>query len=529
MIATILGGVGLFLLGMVLLTDGLRTAAGTALRDILARFTGGTVRAVLSGAGLTALVQSSSATVLATIGFVSAGLLTLQQAVGVIFGAALGTTSTGWIVSLLGLKLSIGAIALPLVGVGALMRLLARDRLAAVGLALAGFGLIFVGIDVLQDGMASLAERIDPADLPQVTLAGRLLLTGMGVVMTVVMQSSSAAVATTLTALHAGTITLEQAAALVVGQNIGTSVTAAIAAIGASVPARRTAVAHMLFNGSTGALAFVLVPVAVAVETRIGSSIGITEPAIFIAAFHTGFNLLGVLLLAPAIGPFTRLVERLVPDRGAALGRQLDASVAEVPQVAVEAARRVVMEAGDIVAGVLHDALLNPRLRVVDLTALDNAAGALQQTRRFLAGVRTSQDAADHARHLSLHHAMDHLDRLAERLRNHTPDSTVDDVAFHQLRGRAADTIPDLREWLRGADAHSPARALGELAAEVAERRRWDRSQTLARTAAGELDPELANANLAAMRWLDSSLYHAWRAAHHLAVPDPLAAEAPAP
>ncbi|MFP5380591.1 MAG: Na/Pi symporter, partial [Vicinamibacteria bacterium] len=180
-----------------------------------------------AGAGITALVQSSSATTLATIGFVSAGLLSLPNAIGVVIGANIGTTATGWLVSLLGLKLSIGKIAMPLIGVGALLRLLARERLAQAGLALAGFGVIFVGIDALQAGMAALAGRVDPAQFPVAGLAGRLLLVLLGVLMTVIMQSSSAAVATTLTALSGGAITLDQAAALVIGQNVGTTVTAA--------------------------------------------------------------------------------------------------------------------------------------------------------------------------------------------------------------------------------------------------------------------------------------------------------------
>jgi phosphate:Na+ symporter len=526
MIAYILGGIGLFLLGMVLLTDGLRTAAGSALRNVLARFAGGTPRAILSGAALTALVQSSSATVLTTIGFVSAGLLTLRQAIGIIFGANIGTTSTGWLVSLLGLKLDIGALAMPLVGAGALLRLLTRDRTAAAGMAIAGFGLIFVGIDVLQQGMAELGGRIDKAMFPAVTIGGRLLLVMVGVAMTVVMQSSSAAVATTLAALHGGAITLEQAAALVVGQNIGTTVTAAIAAIGASVPAQRTAVAHIMFNVLTSAIAFFLVPAAVYVELRFG----ITEPAVLIAAFHTGFNIIGLLILAPAIAPFTRLVERLVPERAPALTRHLDPSVAELPQVAVEAAHRVVIESGDVVFGELQRALAEPRRDNIDRTALDAAAAALLQTRRFVASIRTA-GLAEHARHLSLHHAMDHIDRLAERLVNHTPESPPADPAFDELREEAMSLLTAVRGWLQhgeatGRPAVPPANLDGQcaqLSARIAERRRTGRAATLARTAAGQLDPVPANTSLAAMRWLDSSIYHVWRAVHHIASHDPLA------
>src|SRR5690606_13279944 len=141
-----IGGIGLFLLGMVLLTDGLKAVAGDALRRALERSVRGRLSAVASGTAVTVLVQSSSATTLATIGFVSAGLLAFPRAVGVLLGASLGTTSTGWLVSLLGLKLSVTALALPLVASGALLRLLGRERWAAGGLAMAGFGLIFVGI-----------------------------------------------------------------------------------------------------------------------------------------------------------------------------------------------------------------------------------------------------------------------------------------------------------------------------------------------------------------------------------------------
>src|SRR5690606_7299794 len=186
------------------------------------------------------------------------GLLTLPAGIAVVFGANIGTTSIGWIVALLGLKLSVGSLAMPLLALGALLRLLARGRIAATGLALAGFGLIFVGIDMLQGGMEVVAERFDPASLPSGSVGARLLLVVIGIVMTIVMQSSGAAVAATLTALHSGAIGLEQAAALVVGQNIGTTATAAIAAVGASVPARRTATAHILFNLVAASVVFPL-------------------------------------------------------------------------------------------------------------------------------------------------------------------------------------------------------------------------------------------------------------------------------
>jgi phosphate:Na+ symporter len=339
--SALIGGVGLFLLGMILLTDGLKAAAGDALRRLLTNFTGGPLKALLSGAGITALVQSSSATTLATIGFVSAGLLTFPQAVGVVFGANLGTTTTGWIVSLLGLKLQLSMLALPMVGAGVLLKLATGGRRASLGLAVAGFGLLFVGIDVLQGGMRDLAGRLDPAGLPGDTLSGRLLLVAIGAAMTVVMQSSSAALATTLAALGAGTIDLHHGAALVIGQNLGTTVTAAIAALGASVPAKRTAVAHIGFNLITGAVALAVLPLLLAAIGFVRDDPG--GPAT-LAAFHTVINLLGVALLFPFIDRFAGAITRLVPERVALVTRNLDASVAAVPAVAVEATRRTLLE-----------------------------------------------------------------------------------------------------------------------------------------------------------------------------------------
>jgi phosphate:Na+ symporter len=504
---------------MILMTDGLKAAAGDALRQVLRRFTGGPITSIASGATLTALVQSSSATVLTTIGFVSAGLLTFTQAVGVIFGANLGTTSTGWIVALLGLKLNIGTLALPLIGAGALMRLLGRGRVPAFGLALAGFGLIFVGIDTLQAGMEDLASRVDPASFPQATLGGRVLLVGIGVVMTVVMQSSSAAVATTLTALFTGTIDIEQAAALVVGQNVGTTVTAGLAAIGAAVPARRTALAHVLFNVLTGIVAFLLIPFILDIEHFAERLFGDVEPALVIAAFHTGFNLLGVLILAPFTAPFARLVSRMIPDRGPALTRFLDPSLIEVPAVALEAARRTVLETAATLVAVFRTAADKPERRALPVRTLEDADSALAETRRFLGMLHGVEVSADRDWHLSLLHAIDHLDRLIDRLRYGTPTGAVDDPAFDELRVRAVSALGSTLSWLRDEETETPDAVLEALSKDVADRRRDERRRTLEVTAAGHIDPDTALARLEAVRWLDSSLYHSWRAAHHLALP----------
>ncbi|WP_078485819.1 Na/Pi symporter [Solemya velesiana gill symbiont] len=186
-----LGGLVLFLLGMVVMTDGLTGIAGNMLRRALTRFTRSPLTGSLTGAGTTAVLQSSSATTVATIGFVGAGLLTFPHVVGIVFGANLGTTIIGWMVALFGFKLNLGSLALPIILAGVLLRLFAKGRLTHAGHALAGFGLIFVGIGFLQDSMSGLEGIITPEDLPSDSVTGRLLLICLGIGMTLVIQSSS--------------------------------------------------------------------------------------------------------------------------------------------------------------------------------------------------------------------------------------------------------------------------------------------------------------------------------------------------
>lgn len=527
MIAAILGGAGLFLLGMVLLTEGIKAVAGDALRRVLSRMTGGPLKSVASGVVVTTVVQSSSATTLTTIGFVSAGLLTLPQAIGVIFGANVGTTGTAWLVSLLGLKFSIGAAALPVVGVGALLRLLARGRAAHLGLALAGFGLIFLGIDTLQSGMQDLGTKIDLSRFPGASVFGRLTLVIVGAVLTVVMQSSSAALATTLTALHGGTIDLLQAAALVIGANLGTTLTAGLAGIGATVPAKRTALAHILFNAVTGAVALLALRPLLAAAVVAAGWLGDGGDAVTIAAFHTVFNVLGVALLLPVLDPFARLVARLVPERGADITRNLDASVARVPAVAIEATRRTALE----IASVLLDGALQ-RLRG-DVQPervsrrLDAADAALAETRRFLADVHTEPESpAEHIRHLDVLHAIDHLDRLAKALRARAYASTIaaDPVLVH-IAASAASGIESVDAWLRAEDGQAPIEAIRKVSKSIAGQRKRRREEVLQKTAAGAIAPDVAAERLDALRWLDRVAYHVWRMTEHLAGGEPVEPE----
>ena len=247
---TLLGGLGLFLLGIHHLTEGLKGLAGDSLRRGLQRLASGRFSAVLSGAIFTAIIQSSTAAILTVIGFVSAGLITFPQAVGAIVGATFGTTSTAWLVAIFGFGLRISVAALPMLGIGAFLWLIAKGRTRSLGAILAGFGLLFIGIEYLQTGMEGISWNLDA--FGGTGRGSQWILAGIGIVMSVVMQSSSAAGAATLVALHAGSLTFQQACALIVGQSVGTAATSALVAIGAGLAVRRAALAHIVYNVAVG-------------------------------------------------------------------------------------------------------------------------------------------------------------------------------------------------------------------------------------------------------------------------------------
>ena len=269
-VIAILGGVGLFLLGMTVMTDGLKALAGSALRSVLGKAAATPFTGAFWGALITLLVQSSSAVTMTTIGLVNAGLLTFPQGLGLVFGANVGTTGTGWLVALLGVRVSLSAYALPMIFAGALAKLLGGGRTAAAGGAVAGFALVLYGLTTLQQGMGGLAESLHPSDLPAVLgvpgvgwisgSIGLLTLIVVGLAMTAVMQSSTAAIAVTIAAFYAGAISLEQGSALIIGQNIGTATSSALAAIGASSTAKRLALAYVLFKLIAALIAIIAFP-----------------------------------------------------------------------------------------------------------------------------------------------------------------------------------------------------------------------------------------------------------------------------
>jgi phosphate:Na+ symporter len=551
---SVIGGVGLFLLGMSVMTAGLKGLAGSGLRTVLSKAAATSLSGAFWGAVVTLIVQSSSATTMTTIGLVSAGVLTFPQGLALVFGANVGTTGTGWLVALIGVRVSLTAAALPMIFVGALIKLLGSGRVSAAGAALAGFALVLFGLTTLQQGMGGLAEQLHPSDLPAVLgttwwsgLYGVLALVVVGLVMTAVMQSSTAAIAVTLSAHYAGAVGLDQACALIIGQNIGTATSSAMAAIGASSTAKRLALAYILFKLIAALIALALFPVTMPLLVRASNTIdGVT----LLAAYHTAYNVIGVLILLPVINGFTRLVERILPERGSPLTRCLDPVALETPIAAEEAVRRTVARALGTMCKSLAPVLAagKPGASV----SVAEAADALRQAQEFMSAVSGPPQSEDEQGRLtSTLHALDHASRLAEAVGDQAEFGTptggpeemrAAEVCAEAMRGAAslaaeAAALPTspghaaLTEPGGGskgpsdserelvATGASTGQTLAELehcAKALAELRKGQRSATLSSVATGGLAADAAIARVDAVRRLEALAYHAWRSAAHL-------------
>jgi phosphate:Na+ symporter len=337
----LIGGLGLFLLAIRMITDGLRLAAGNKLRDLLGSWTRTPLRGVLAGMAITALVQSSSAVTVAAIGFVNAGLLNLYHALGVVYGTNIGTTVTGWLVAAMGFKFNVDLFALPFIGVGMFMRLgAAGSRLGSVGEAIAGFGLFFIGVQLLQGAFEGISFGGHLESVASSGLLGAALFLSFGFVMTALTQSSSAAIAVILTATTGGVLSLSAAAAMIIGANVGTTSTAALTVIGATPNAKRVAAAHIIFNVITAIVALALLPLLLWLVRQSGQMLGLQDiPAVTLALFHTVFNVLGVAMLLPFTALLTGFLGRRLQTEEELEGRpkHLDRSVAVAPALALDA------------------------------------------------------------------------------------------------------------------------------------------------------------------------------------------------
>ena len=514
---TALGGLGLFLLGMIIMTDGLRSLAGDAIRTALMRFTRNPLTGAITGAGSTAILQSSSATTVAAVGFVGAELMTFSAALGIIFGANIGTTITGWMVALLGFKLKLGAIVLPLIFFGAILKLFAKGRLAMAGYAMAGFGLIFVGISMMQDGMVGLQSIMSFEELPADTLAGRLLLVGIGIVFTLITQSSSAGVAAALTALFADVINFQQAAALIIGMDVGTTVTAAMATIGGSVGARRTGYSHVIYNCFTGVGALMLItPYTWAWETFAPGQLA-ANAQIALVAFHTLFNTIGVAVILPFTPQFARLVQRIVPEKELPYTQLLDGMLLEQPRLALNAIQPTLRKEFTVLLRHVGSLLENKETwRCNDLKELQRA---LDQTHTYVDSIHLhSGEGDDWQRLVAMIHTLDHMQRLHERCeeeeyRAETARMTPELQEECQLLINTIHQVISDVEVKRWVQAELHAKQATDL---LHEKVSPFRDNVMARIGRGELTVPEGTDILEAIRWLRRVSKHIARSCQHM-------------
>ena len=341
---TIIAGIAVFIIGMQYMENGFKLFSGGALETILEKFTSTTPKAIGTGFLATSVVQSSSLVTVIIISFLSAELIGLAQAVGVVFGSNIGTTTTAWLVSSLGLKIKIAQYALPMLIFGVVMQFSKHTVYKGVGSVLIGLGFIFLGIAYMKEGFETLKDGLDLAEYAIPGYLGVLVYILFGAVATVIIQSSSATMAIIITALATGQIDYINALSLAIGANIGTTVTAAIGAVASNKNGKRLAVAHLIFNMVTALFAVVFLYQLKDLVDKLAPIISISETdvAMKLALFHTLFNVIGVLLVAPFTKQLVRFLQTLFhpKEKGRGRAKYLTKEVMELPSTAIIAIRK---------------------------------------------------------------------------------------------------------------------------------------------------------------------------------------------
>jgi len=333
----LLAGVGIFIFGMLLLEDSLKALSGKAFKRMIRSYTRDRLKAIGSGTIATAVLQSSAAVSLMVLAFVGAGIMSMENAIGVIMGSNIGTTLTAWIIATFGFKVKIDAFAFPLIGIGGigLIFFKSSSRPFHACRFLIGFGFLFLGLDYMKSSVESLTQGINVSIVPDYGLWFYLLA---GIVLTFLMQSSTASIAVILTALHGRFINFDMGAAMVIGANIGTTITVLIGSFGGLQSRKRVGMSHLIFNGVTGMVAFLGIHGLVGFTTLF---IDIHNNSVMgLAFFHTLFNVLGVLIFFPFISLLTRTLVRIFPDHKAILTLYINNTPVEVPEAAAAALRK---------------------------------------------------------------------------------------------------------------------------------------------------------------------------------------------
>jgi phosphate:Na+ symporter len=336
----LLAGLSIFLYGMFLLEDSVKAMSGKAFRQMIRYYTKGRLRSIGSGAFITAILQSSSAVSLMVLAFVGAGVMTMENGIGVMMGANLGTTCTSWIVAVFGFKLKIETFALPLIAGGGIIFIVfgSASKLFQGSRLLLGFGFLFLGLDFMKTGVENYAQHFDLASIGEY---GTWLYLLFGILITALMQSSSASIAIILTGLSSGLITFETSLAIVIGANVGTTVTVILGSIGGTQSKKRVSTSHLIFNLTTGLIAFAaLQPLSWLVAQCIDTT---TNAVMALALFHTFFNLIGVIVFFPFIGLLARSLTRIFPEHKEVLTVYLNNTPTEITDAATASLRKEIL------------------------------------------------------------------------------------------------------------------------------------------------------------------------------------------
>jgi phosphate:Na+ symporter len=414
-----IGGLGLFIYGIQLMGDGLQKAAGDRLRKIIEILTTKPWRGVLVGAGITALIQSSSATTVMTVGFVNAGIMTLPQAVGVIMGANIGTTMTAQLIAF-----QLDKYSLPAVGLGfGVMFFSKRRTWKYFGQTILGFGLLFLGMTIMKDTMAPLKEY--PGFINFMATFGTTPVLGVlvGTGMTVMVQSSSATIGIAQALAFKGLLSIREAIPIIFGDNIGTCITAVLASIGTSLSARRAAAAHVLFN-IFGTIIFMLgLPLVYRFATMTSGNV-----ARQIANTHTSFNLVNTLFWLPLVAFFTKMVIKLVPGKELVIEKApiyLDKNVMMTPSIALDLATRETARMGGLTSEMLDEsvALLSNKIgksKVKEITHREEVVDVLaEEITVYLSELSQHSLSQEQSERLTgLMHAVNDIERVGDHAEN---------------------------------------------------------------------------------------------------------------
>ena len=373
----IVAGVGIFIIGMHFMEDGFKLFSGGILERIIAKSTNTTSKSVFLGITATAILQSSSLVSIIVISFLSAKIISLAGALGVVFGSAVGTTATTWIVSTLGVKIDVAAFALPMIIFGVIFRFYEKKNIQGIGNILLGLGFIFLGIGYMKDGFEDLKEGIDLAQFSMDGYAGIIVYAIIGMIATIIIQSSSATMALTITALITGQIIYINAMAIAVGANIGTATTAAMGAMVSNANSKRMAVGLFIFKGITAIITLAFLYFIIDLVEYLSNSLGISsdDMAMKLAVFHTFFNLIGLIIFSFFIPRLVIFLKKLFveeKDTYISKPKYLDMQVIAVPSIALKATKKETIHLYDNASEVLSHAIMLHRRRYLGRTDISS-------------------------------------------------------------------------------------------------------------------------------------------------------------